>query len=162
MLRKTADATVAYLAGFFDGEGNIRVACNSKNARGHYLRISATQVNPAPLNRLQLHFGGHLYQRPARQSKKDGFVRQPIWDWIAAGPGAAVALEALLPYLIVKAEAAKLGLAFHALVRPRKGSRSLLTDTELADRRFYADALRVRTNHQRQGGIGPMNQDQGR
>lgn len=143
---------VAYLAGFFDGEGNIRIAKNSKNAKGYYLRISATQVNPAPLRAFIAAFGGHLYERPARRGR-DGHTRQPIWDWIVAGPGAAHALTVLHPFLIVKREAAEIGLRFQASVRPRAGRRTSLTADELTERQVCAALLTVRTNHQRIGGV---------
>ncbi len=146
---------LAYLAGFFDGEGNIRIAKNSKNAKGYYLRISATQVDQAPLLLLQRQFGGYVYKRKLVQ-RPDGCIRPvPTSDWVLAGPKACLALQALIPYLVVKLEAARLGVRFQAAVRPRKGRRTRLTDEEIQERQFYVEALTVRTNHQRQGGVGP-------
>jgi LAGLIDADG DNA endonuclease family protein len=152
-LRATADVTLAYLAGFFDGEGNIRIAKNSKNAKGYYLRISATQVNPAPLLLLQKQFGGYVYKRKPLQHSDGCFRPVPTSDWVLAGPRACLALQALIPYFVVKLEAARLGVRFQAAIRPRKGRRTRLTGAEQSERQFYVDALAVRTNHQRVGGV---------
>lgn len=140
----TADERLAYFAGFFDGEGNIQVA---HHGRSYFLRISATQVDPTPLRMLQERFGGYLYMRP-RKRGTDGYNRQPIWDWIHTGPRAASILRALLPYLVVKAAAAELGLQFQASKRPDGGplSRRRLDDWEMAERMAFAEALAVRVN----------------
>lgn len=153
---------LAYLAGFLDGEGNIRIARNSKNAKGYYLRISATQVSVAPLALLQSRFGGYIYKRKHVQ-RRDGCIRRvPTSEWVLSGPRASQALRDLLPYLVVKRDAAIIGIDFQKIVRPRNGSRKALSTEELANRRFYALALTVRTNHQKIGGVGGSDEVEGR
>lgn len=141
----TAETRFAYLAGFFDGEGNIRIAFNGQGGRrSHYLRISVTQVDPAPLRLLQEAFGGYLYARKERDAL-DGYNRRPQWEWVHAGPRAARALQSLLPYLVVKAEAARLGLLFQ-YQRTRRGGSRRLTEWDHAERESFAEAMAVRSD----------------
>lgn len=133
---------LAYLAGFFDGEGNIRLAKNPQGTTNYYLRISATQVDPAPLEIFKARFGGYLYRRNKRVGA-DGFQRQPIWDWIHTGPGAARTLTALIPYLVVKRGAAELAVQFQTNRKSR--SRRPLDRWEIAERLSFVEALAART-----------------
>src|SRR5439155_26696382 len=51
-----------WAAGFLEGEGAFGAYGNPPRAR--YPRVSASQVNPAPLLRLQQIFGGRIRQYP--------------------------------------------------------------------------------------------------
>lgn len=136
------ETQLAYLAGFLDGEGNIRIPTTKSNPGG-YLRISATQVDPAPLEMLQRRFGGYVYRRVREGTRPDGFHRQDISDWVLTGPRAAAALLAVMPYLVVKREAARLAVEFAGLVSGLY-PRTKLDPWALAERQSYAEALIVR------------------
>jgi hypothetical protein len=81
----------AYAAGFFDGEGHISYP---KSSKAHHLQVVVAQVDRAPLDWLQLYFGGRVrFYHNARAG---------IHRWTLSTSQAASFLEAVLPYLIVK------------------------------------------------------------
>lgn len=109
---------LAYLAGFFDGEGSIY----ARNG----LQVSVTQINRVPLLLLQSEFGGRV--TPARTTGSQS-------EWRIYGRPAADALRAMFPYLIVKSEQAKLALQYADLIRPNGGG-ARITD-EVREKREY-------------------------
>ena len=90
---------LAYIAGFFDGEGCITTSSGSNT-----LTVSASNTIRAPLEFIQRVFEGHVtihkYSKP----------RNVLYDWVIYGQNAAEMLQWLLPYLIVKKEQALLGV----------------------------------------------------
>ena len=78
-----------WAAGFLEGEGCF---IDSRSAR-----VSANQVNPEPVQRLQAYFGGSLKQFTAARARANH--SRPIWNWACNGSqGAAVAMT-LYPLL---------------------------------------------------------------
>jgi len=77
-----------WAAGFLEGEGYF-AACYSTP------KVTAAQVNPEPLAKLLMLFGGSvcLYKRSKRKQI------QPIWVWGAYGIRAKLVSVALYPYL---------------------------------------------------------------
>jgi len=126
------DVRVAYLAGFFDGEGSISVNVNRKLVRWS-LRLSCHQVNPAPLRLLADAFGGSIRLTPRTGNQR------PVYEWVAGGRMAAETIRALRPYLTVKADEADVALEFHALM---KADRSKLTPDEEEQREVLYQRLR--------------------
>jgi hypothetical protein len=103
---------IAYLAGFFDGEGCIQInKIDTKIRLRYYLRVSANQVNPKPIQMLYEEFGGHV-------SKRSG--SRGVYQWITQGRKANVVLETLLPFLIVKSAQAELALEFQESLQYRR------------------------------------------
>jgi len=123
---------VAYLAGFFDGEGSISINVNRKLVRWS-LRMTCHQVNPAPLRLLADAFGGSIHLTPRIGNQR------PIYEWVAGGKMAAAAIRVLRPYLTVKADEADVALEFHALM---KADRSKLTSGEEEQREALYQRLR--------------------
>ena len=109
---------VAYLAGFFDGEGSISVNVNRKIKRWS-LRMTCHQVNPEPLRLLSAAFGGSI-----RLTQRIGNQR-PVYEWVAGGRMAASAIRLLRPYLTVKADEADVALEFHGLMKYDKARLTL-------------------------------------
>lgn len=89
---------LAYIAGFFDGEG-----CITTNKQ--YILINASNAYREPLEFIEKVFGGYVseYQPKNKRYKKS-------YRWIAQGKSALIVLEFLLPYLIVKKERAVLAI----------------------------------------------------
>lgn len=103
------DAELAYLAGFFDGEGCVSIIHTPARGEHYYeVRVSANQVDPAPLYVMQRRFGGRLVPL----STPDGLRQQ--YGWIVSGPRGSDALSAMLPHLIVKRTQAVLAIQFQA------------------------------------------------
>lgn len=114
-------SVVAWAAGFFDGEGNVRY-----DTEGN-LHVGAAQTTHRPLFELQRAFGGTVRDRP---SPVAGHRHQ--WFWRLSGRNAVEFLRMVRPYLRVKDRQADLAIA--ALARPHRRGRSL-TDAERAERR---------------------------
>lgn len=106
------DIKLAYLAGFFDGEGCISVArCSPRNRTNvktyHYLRIKVSNKDRRVIDLFADTFKcGSIY--------KD--KRNDVWDWATANKlNVRQVLNALLPHLIIKKTRATLALKFHAV-----------------------------------------------
>lgn len=102
-------ADLAYAAGFIDGEGCITILAQHKQRmrnRSYSLRIQITQVDPAPLIRLQALFGGKLRARSRPKAQRTQY------DLVLNDKQAVKVLQLIRPYLIVKAEQADIALEF--------------------------------------------------
>lgn len=111
--------SLAYAAGFFDGEGHIRI--QSHSVRGSYmLSVSVVQATPDPLDLFVDLFGGVVKRRllPYR-----GQVRC-LFTWQTSSMSAEKCLRQMLPFLRVKRAEADLALEFRATFRPQYGDRS--------------------------------------
>ncbi len=115
-LNQQPDAShmIAYLAGFFDGEGCIRLMANhAPERRGqspvHRLVLIVTQRadRVLPLQLLQRTFGGTIGHGSHAKGNAGATLR-----WSIAGKPALNALQLMLPYLTVKRIAAYAGMAW--------------------------------------------------
>lgn len=99
----TESEFLAYVAGFFDGEGCIQIPCNE---RGNYtLRINVCQKSEAVLQYIRSRLGGEI-------SNGKG-VKILYWH----GSNAVPVLEQILPWLVVKKSQAELAIEFgHTIV----------------------------------------------
>lgn len=96
-----SETEIAWLAGFFDGEGHISVRVKlSQRADG--VKIQVTNTNHALLERVAEFTGvGYITTRP-RQSEK----WRTTYDWHTTGGNAKTILSILLPWLIEKRDRA--------------------------------------------------------
>lgn len=128
---------LAWAAGFLDGEGSLLIQNAKRNGvRYYWIMVSAPQVSPEPLIKLQMMFGGAIHHRRSRPEKWADF-----YEWHIGNRQAASMLRRVLPYLLVKCGQADLLLAFDALLL-RKGKRAL-TGPEVARRAALADAVKA-------------------
>lgn len=112
---------IAYAAGFFDGEGHIRITKHSK--RGSYmLNISAVQATEEPLPLFVELFGGTVSKRIVLYK---GQPKQ-LYTWQTSSKQAEIALRMMRPFLIVKAVEADMAFEFRSTFRPQYGDRSKL------------------------------------
>jgi hypothetical protein len=95
----------AYLAGFFDGEGSIHIKRHRKHKFSYYVDVAAHQVNKEPLRLFVSAYGGKIYKH-----SNGPLSRNQCWSWRSSGKDAAWALARMLPWLIVKAEKARIAL----------------------------------------------------
>lgn len=126
----------AYAAGFFDGEGCVRIIRPTHNQRWA-LRVQFSQTNPGPLHWLSARWGGAVcgpYQ-PKGQ-------RRPVWRWTLYGQRATKFLEDTHPWLKCKQGEVWLALEYRAQCPPRPlNQRSPLTEEENALREGFRLAL---------------------
>jgi hypothetical protein len=115
----TREVQVAYAAGFFDGEGHIRIQSHSK--RGSYmLSVSAVQATPYPLPLFVELFGGTMKKRLLNYRG----TKRALFTWQTSSACAERALREMMPFLIVKRDEAEVALRFRATFRPQHGERS--------------------------------------
>lgn len=109
---RPSDTDKAYAAGFFDGEGNVSIAINSKaGGAGHdvyNMRVGAAQCDPSPLVWMRDRWGGSIARK----------TRGPClyYHWACFARMAAAFLTDVLPYLQVKRERAQLAIKFQSTV----------------------------------------------
>lgn len=116
-------SAIPYLAGFFDGEGCVYIIrANVSYGVRYSLEISFTNSWTEPLVLAQSLFGGSITEsKDARGNKVTHRLR-------LRGNQAVKALEALLPFLIVKKERARLGVEFQAKLAGKSRSTRLPVD----------------------------------
>lgn len=98
-----------WMAGFFDGEGCVRLNRFRQRRRPRTvtfrLDVAISQKHRLPLDHFVESFGGSI--RAVRHRGMLYFI------WSVNGDGAATMLTALLPYLRLKREIAELGLRYY-------------------------------------------------
>lgn len=129
---------VAYLAGLMDGEGSIVIfrylasphQRNGKRYPRYRACVSVYNTDRRPLDWIAETFGGKVYgRRNTIRNQKEELT------WQASYRQALPILEAVLPYLKIKAEQARLYLGFYGngLVGNRWGRRG--TPAHIAEAR---------------------------
>lgn len=104
MIRKQ---TLAYLAGFFDGEGTICICRRHGGSRRSFeLRICVGQKDRKPLELFLKTFGGAIFLQ-----RRHGIPLLYQWD-IGGSSKPRRFLEMMLPYLRCKKEEAKIALRY--------------------------------------------------
>ena len=136
-------ADLAWAAGFIDGEGCIQVSKAGRGSRVHVLRVSASQISRAPLDRLQQMFGGGVYRKATSNPR-----HRDQWGWEATSHTARRALVALLPYLMVKAAEARLAVLFQQSIRTRRGRAA--NEFDIAEKESFRLAL-IEAHHMEGG-----------
>lgn len=102
-MRKT---DIAYMAGFFDGEGCITLY----KTRGIYsLHVDICQCNEHIIKWFQFCFGGTIHTRYENHHK---FKKQ--WRWHTSGGNAMGFLKTIIPYLVLKKAEAELAIKFQS------------------------------------------------
>lgn len=126
---------LAYLAGFFDGEGSIgimrRKKVKSKNY-AYYASISVGQKDKAIINTLQKHFRGGIHK-----VKRDG-----SYMWYCTDKTAYECIKQLLPYLRYKKPQAELVVSLYEEA-PNRTKFNMLPQTELIRRELLYNKIRT-------------------
>ena len=103
---------LSYIAGLFDGEGCISIAkCSPRrigNSPYYRLEVAVVMANEYIPKLFQFHFGGRTYKKKGME-----YWRQQ-WQWHAGSEEAVDFLKAILPYLRLKRDEAKLALEFQS------------------------------------------------
>ena len=113
----TDPAVLGYLAGLVDGEGSIGITSafqrGKSRSRSHTLRVSITNTSETLIAWLSDTIGGGL--RLKRDSRKANW--KPGYDWMLYAAQAEQVLLAVLPYLVIKRDQARIALEFRAVGR---------------------------------------------
>lgn len=102
-----------YLAGILDGDGNVSIC-------GPQLMVKVTNTNLPVLLRIRETFGGTVGEKKTHQ--KDGYVRRRCWHWYMYRKEAAQLLVAMMPYLVLKKEQARIATDFELRRTRHSGS----------------------------------------
>lgn len=104
--RKTITSEIAYIAGFFDGEGCIRIKKANQKGNSYYVIAHITNSNKEILEYIQRLFGGQIRQQEKTPNKT-------IYQYMITSAEATDMLITLDCFLIEKEEQARLAIKFH-------------------------------------------------
>jgi hypothetical protein len=91
--RAPTEADIAWAAGFLEGEGHFRRAYGTRDQYGSE-NISAGQVNPEPLLKLQELFGGSV-----KVKSRGKWAMGDIFYWYVSGERARIVMRAVEPLM---------------------------------------------------------------
>lgn len=101
------DCELAYLAGYFDGEGTVTIL---KYPRGYAIRVSLGNTYEPAVLAFQSRFGGGVVSHQSARKNTRRF-----WEWQAHGENAYTFLITILPFLHEKAAQAEEAVEFYRL-----------------------------------------------
>ena len=108
--------SLAYAAGFFDGEGTVSVPKRKVKEKYYYrLNVSVSNTYRKTLEEFQVAFGGQIYN-------DTNYVNKPLFSWQINGQEAAKFLQQIEPFLAEKRSQAWLGMEYSALTVARDTS----------------------------------------
>ncbi len=105
--RRNLTSKMAYIAGFVDGEGCIRIKKSNQSGNSYYVTFQATNSDPRPLRIIKSVFGGKVFYQETKPSGKI------IWQYYITCSEAVDTLRALVGFLISKRNQAELAIKFH-------------------------------------------------
>lgn len=118
-----ANESLAYIAGFLDGEGCIMI--RKYRSKYNEVCVQITNSNLEVLEHIAVLLEGSRLYNQKRYGRKE------IWRVVLTNKWAVHNLELLFPYLIVKKEVAKLAIDYYYLDRNKDGYRKVLSDIEI-------------------------------
>lgn len=127
------NATIAYIAGFFDGEGSILLSKEGTRIR---LELTVSQIDPRPLDFIAREFGGKV-KFSANLARRPN--ARPIYSIRLRGDSAEKMIRGMLPFLIVKQEQARIAIKFRETISKTKGK--CLQDNIVELRSSYRHAI---------------------
>lgn len=141
---------LAYIAGFFDGEGTITIHHRNASTKKNWYRVCASVSNTdnTLLELLRDSFGGYISMLRRNGNRKD------IYQWHITSTGAVVFISAIKPYLRQKLDQADVALEFqstiyHGHVQGRPVGQTY-TDEEVEYKEYLCSVIRE-LNHR---GVG--------
>ena len=129
---------IAYIAGFFDGEGYLGIADN----QGLRLIVSISNTKFEILHWLKDLFGGSIYVR-----QRSGSNHKPIHIWTIVSREATLFLCQIQPYLRMKDEVAQLGIDFQNTKDWGGYNSKNLLPEDVIDYRCYLREKVMELNH---------------
>lgn len=108
--REATDIELAYVAGFFDGEGCVYL--NALKNGGASLRVKISQKDKRPLEYIRSIFGGSVC---VSRNKK---WATECWNWSVSAAQGERFLKLVQPFCLVKKEAIEIGLEYCSIKRP--------------------------------------------
>ena len=126
--RNTITTEIAYIAGFFDGEGCVRIKHANQGGNSYYVIAHITNTNKEMLDKVEKLFGGNTRIQEKGRNKK-------VYNWYITSSEAVDFLRVLSPFLIEKLEQAKLAIYFH---EKKEGMSAVMKQ------RYYKTMMRMK------------------
>lgn len=104
--RATVTSQIAYLAGFFDGEGCIRIKWSSQRGNCFYIWVAITNSYKPVLDLAVSLFGGKVRRAEKRSNKT-------IYHYLITSSEAVDMLKTMIGFLREKKSQAQLAISFH-------------------------------------------------
>lgn len=104
--RETVTAKIAYIAGFFDGEGCVRLKQSNQNEDSYYVIAHLTNSYKPVLEEVQELFGGVI-------RKQERTPNKTIYNWCVSSSEAVDFLRTVVPFLKEKKPQAEYAIDFH-------------------------------------------------
>ncbi len=104
--KQTITNDVAYIAGFFDGEGCVRIKRANQGGNSYYITATITNSNKAILEYIKDIFGGKVRQAEKKANKV-------IYHYELSSAEAVDMLKTLMGFLREKRPQAELAVDFH-------------------------------------------------
>lgn len=102
----TITSKIAYIAGFFDGEGCIRIKQANQRGNSYYVIAHLTNTYLPVLQQVQDLFGGPIRKQEEGRNKA-------IYNWQLTSSEAVDFLKTITPFLQEKSTQALLAIKFH-------------------------------------------------
>ena len=99
---------LAYMAGFFDGEGSVSLYIKGKR---YELQVCLSNTNEWVVRLFQFNFGGGVYLDKRNEKNPN---HRDAWRWQLRAKKAVKFLNVLHPYLILKKPQSALATSFQA------------------------------------------------
>lgn len=104
--KKTITTEIAYISGFFDGEGCVRIKQANQRGNSYYVIAHITNTNKEILEKVKGLFNGQI------RTQEKG-VNKTIYNWSLSSSEAVEFLRTLSPFLIEKKKQSELAIWFH-------------------------------------------------
>ena len=104
--RRNLTTWLAYIAGFIDGEGCIRIKKSNQSGNSYYVTLQVTNSDPNPLNKIKEIFKGKVYRQEISSTGKT------IWQYYSTCAEAVDTLRVLVGFLITKKTQAQLAIKY--------------------------------------------------
>lgn len=132
---KPTEEQIAYIAGFFDGEGCVHIGGRRRNT-SYNLEVSIANTNKDILLWIQSIYGGYI--KNVRKAKER---HTQCYNWRVVSNQAILFLESIYPFLRIKHNQADGAMAFQSLKSPHGTPQSpILKEAE----RLIYEAMRKR------------------
>ncbi len=105
--KNTITTEIAYIAGFFDGEGCVRIKKSNQGGNSYHIIAHITNTDELVLGIVQNLFGGNTRVQEKGKNKT-------VYNWYITSSEANDFLKTIEPFLNIKQEQAMLAIDFHA------------------------------------------------
>lgn len=112
----TITSKIAYIAGFFDGEGCVRIKEANQGGNSFYVIAHLTNSYRPVLDEVQELFGGAL-------RKQERTPNKTIYNWCLSSAEAVDFLKTISPFLKEKKSQAEFAITFHLAKEKLTGSQ---------------------------------------